>query len=268
MKNVFRAISIATILTFVLAACGTGASGPTPTSAPIVINTPVPQVENTTPTVITSELCANPYWPIKDASRWAYSSTGSPAGMYEFGVKIRDVRADGFTVVSSFKKTLGQQEWMCLPEGMTPLTLVTNNATSILAFRKFEDVRLSNVVGIYLPSSITPGQTWVFEFDFTASEVEEGISQPLSGHIKYEFTAGNNESITVPAGAYDALAIKILTTIDYTITTAAGAVPNNFKSDYTYWFAPNVGWVKASGSGKLGGLEFFETLELTGYAAQ
>ena len=268
MKNAFKAITIAVILTLALTACGGGSASPAPTSGPIVVNTPIPQVDNSAPTVTTSELCANPYWPIKDASRWAYTSTGSPAGEYEFGVKIRDVRVDGFTVAASFKKTPSQQEWICLPEGLAPVSMITNNATSILAFRQFQDVRLSNVVGVYLPVSIVPGQVWSFEFDFTATQVAEGVSTPVSGHIKYDFTANNNENVTVPAGSYDALPIVVVSTIKYTVTDAAGPVENDLTSTYTYWYVANVGWVKGSGSGKLGGLEFFETLELTGYAAQ
>lgn len=267
MKNAFKTIALAVILTLALTACGSGSAAPTPTSGPIVVNTPVPQENNGAPTVTTSELCANPYWPVKDASRWAYLSTGSPAGEYEFGIKIREVRADGFTVAASFKKVPSQQEWMCTPEGLVPLTMVASNATSILAFRQFQDVRMSNIVGVYMPVNIAPGQAWSFEFDFTATQVEEGVSTPVSGHIKYDFTAGNNESITVAAGSYDALPITMVSAIKFTVNGAAGPVENDMKSTYTYWYAVNVGWVKASGSGKLGGLEFFETLELVGYSA-
>lgn len=264
MKNAFKTIALAVILTLALTACGGGSGAPTPTSEPIVVNTPVPQVDNSVPTVITSELCTNLYWPIKDASRWAYISTGSPAGEYEFGVRVREVRTDGFTMASSFKRTPSQQEWMCMPEGLVPLTMVTNNATSILAFRQFQDVRMSNMVGVYLPVNIAPGQAWSFEFDFTANQVEEGVSSPVTGHIKYDFSAGNNENITVTAGSYDTLPITVVSAIKFTVN----GVENSLQSTYTYWYAANVGWVKASGSGKLGGLEFFETLELLGYAAQ
>ena len=269
MKNAFRAISIAVILTLALTACGgAGSEAPTPTVAPIVVNTPVPQPENNVPTVTSSEQCANLYWPIKAGARWAYASTGSPSGPYDFGLKIKEVRADGFTVAASFKKTPSPQEWTCRPEGFVPLSMVANNATSILAFRKFKDVNLSNITGVYLPVTIAPGQSWTYEFDFTATQSEEGTSLPVSGHVKFTFTAGNNESVTVPAGTYDALAISIVTAINFTITTAAGPDTTKMESTYTYWFAPNVGWVKASGSGTLGGQNYFETLELTGYAAQ
>lgn len=269
MKNVFRAITVAVILTLALSACGGGGGeAPAPTSGPIVVNTPVSQPDNAAPTVASSVACNNPYWPINAGARWAYTSTGSPAGAYEFGMLVHEVRADGFTVRASFKKNPSPQEWMCLPEGLVPLNMVANNATSILAFRKFQDSRLSNVVGVYLPASIAPGQTWTFEFDFTATQMEEGVALPVSGHIKYDFTAGNNENVTVPAGSYDALPITVVATIKFSVTTAAGAEENDLTSSYTYWYAPNVGWVKASGSGKLGGLEFFESLELIGYAAQ
>lgn len=264
MKNAFKAIAIAVILTFAITACGGGSAVPTPTSGPIVVNTPVPQEGNSAPALVTSELCTNQYWPIKDESRWAYNSTGSPAGEYEFGLLVRRVQADGFLAGATFKKKLGRQQWMCLPEGLVPLDIVTNNATSILAIRQFQDVKMTNLVGVYLPVTIVPGQAWSFEFDFTATQMEEGTPLPVTGHIKYEFSAGNNENVTVPAGSYDALPIVNKSTITFTVN----GVENSVESNYTYWYAADVGWVKATGSGQLGGLEFFETLELVFYAHQ
>jgi len=42
-------------------------------------------------------------------------------------------------------------------------------------------------------------------------------------------------------------------------------LPVSFSGDYTYWFAPGVGWVKASGMGNVLGSSFSETTELQSY---
>lgn len=267
MKQVIRALSLAIVLTLVLTACGSGDSAPTPTTAPVVVNTPVPWTENGVPTVTTSELCTNLYWPIKDGAGWVYTSTGAPSGTYDFVSKIREVRADGFTIVSSFKKERSPQAWICHPEGLVPFSIVANNATTILGFRSFQNVSLSNINGVYLPVSIVPDQKWKLEFDFTATEENGSEVYPVTGHVKMAFTAGNNENVTIAAGSFDTLPITIRTVILYTVSKPTGPEESGIDTTYTFWFAPNVGWIKASGSGTLGGQQFFETLELIGFSA-
>ncbi len=264
MKKVFQAITVAVILTLALTACG-ASSTPAPTLAPQVINTPVKQPENAVPTVASSELCTNLYWPIKDASRWAYSSTGSAFGPYEFGMKLRDLRADGFTVSASFKKEANRQDWLCTNDGMVPYSMIGNNAINILAIRTLENVSLTNIAGTYLPKNIVPGQVWTLEYLMTGEQEDQGVMYPASGHAKYQFTAGQTETVTVPAGTYEAMPITIRNVILIVIAGANGQEEIGVDSTYTYWFAPNVGWVKASGSGTLGGQEFFETIELIGF---
>jgi hypothetical protein len=80
------------------------------------------------------------------------------------------------------------------------------------------------------------------------------------------FSAIGNESVTVPAGTFDALKVTVNVTLNVDATYEGITLPVSFSGDYTYWFAPNVGWVKASGTGNVLGSSFSDTTELQSYS--
>jgi hypothetical protein len=261
MKNAYQAITLAFVFVAFLTACGTGVT-PTPaavetaTSAPVVL-----------PTAAPSAPCANAYYPVVANTRWAYSSTGSPSGPYEFVERVNEVRPDGFTLTSQFRKIPSSVEWSCRPEGLVPLNMVVDNATSILAFQKLTDVKVTNITGSVIPPDITSGMKWNYAIDVEATQKSQsGVASPVTGHIAAAYTAGNTESITVPAGTYDTIAVSVKMTIDFVVKGPNGDSKINLKSEYTYWYAAGVGWVKATGNGNLGGQQYFETLVLTTFS--
>jgi hypothetical protein len=92
-----------------------------------------------------------------------------------------------------------------------------------------------------------------------------GNSGDASGNDKVHFKALGVESITVPAGTFDAMKIQADTTLNITVNINGLTVPVVFTSSYTYWYAPNVGEVKASGTGSIAAQSFSETIELQSY---
>lgn len=267
MKKAFQAISVAIILALALTACGAGPTA-TPTAGMPLPGNPTVPPENLPPTLASSGLCTNVYYPVNVNATWVYASSGAPSGPYEYGEVISEVRPDGFTVTTAVKQVPYPQAWSCRPEGFAATSMIGNNVAAILAVRRFSDAALTNIVGVTLPAAITPGMTWTYEADFSANESEFGVVSPVTGHIKLTYTAGNNESVTVPAGTFEALAITIVSETKYTSQTPSGPQNLSIHSTYTYWYALNVGWVKANGSGKLGGAEYFETIELINYKIQ
>jgi hypothetical protein len=79
------------------------------------------------------------------------------------------------------------------------------------------------------------------------------------------FSATENESVTVPAGTFDALKVEVDVTLNINATYEGITLPVSFSGDYTYWFAPGVGWVKASGTGSVLGSSFSDITELQSY---
>lgn len=262
MKNVFRVTASAILLITLLTACGPKV---TPTAAPVAPGeTPAVAL----PTAQPGDPCANEYFPVKNNATFTYSSTGSPSGPYTFTDTITNVRADGYTLSAQLKKQPFTQEWSCTPSGLVALQLGAKDATSILAFEKFTDLKASNVSGVVLPPSITPGAEWAYALDIAGLEKVQAGETPatMTGRVSVTYLAGNKETVTVPAGTFEAIAIEVSTVIDFNVVTPSNTVKLSVDSTYIVWYAPGVGWVKASGNGKLGGQEYVETIVLESYS--
>lgn len=261
MKNGFTKIASAILLVTTLTACGLGVETPTavpvdPGAEPVVV----------LPTAQPSDPCANEYMPVKNNATYTYSSAGSPSGPYTFTRTITNVRADGFTLNSNIKNQELAQEWFCKPEGLVPGQLGATDATSMLAFEKFTDLKASNVSGAFLPPAITPGMEWTHAMDIQGIEkTKDGAPASMTGRVAITYTAGNKESVTVPAGTFEAIAIEVSTVIDFDVTTQSNVITLTIDSTYTVWYAPGVGWVKSNGYGKLGGQDYVETIVLESY---
>lgn len=260
MKTRFQNTAGILLLVFSLTACSLGATpapAPVETGAAPVIPLPTAQPSNP---------CANEYFPVKEGATYAYSSSGSPSGPYSFTRTISNVRADGFTLKTQFKKMEVVQEWSCTPQGLTASQMSATDATSILAFEKFTNLTASNVSGVILPPVITPGAEWTYALDIHGVEAKEVNPAEMSGRVAITYTAGNKEKVSVPAGEFEAVAIEVSTVIDFTVTAGGNVIAQlTLDSTYTLWYAPGVGWVKSNGYGKFGGQEYFETIVLDSY---
>ncbi len=263
MKNAIRTITLAVALALGLAACGLG--GGTPTPPPAATN-PGAGPTVVLPTAIPSDPCVNAYYPVKLNATWFYNSSGSPSGPYQLLDTITEVRPDGFTLTSQFRDKPTIQPWACRSEGLAATQMAINNATSVLAFEKFNSLAATNVSGVNIPVTIAPGMEWSYAFDVSGVENKpDGSGGAMTGRVASTYSAGNKESVTVPAGTFEAIPIEVNTVIDFTVATQSGTVKLSINSTYTYWFAAGVGWVKATGSGRLGGQEYFETILLNSY---
>jgi hypothetical protein len=71
--------------------------------------------------------------------------------------------------------------------------------------------------------------------------------------------------VTVPAGTFEALKVEVDVTLNIDASYEGITLPVSFTGKYTYWFAPNVGWVKSTGTGNVLGSSFTDTTELQSY---
>src|SRR5687768_7275902 len=240
----------------------------TPTIEPTTIQTdgaPTTTVAGTDMPAPAAGLCANPYYPVREGSTWTYKSTGGPAGEYGFTDTITSVREDGFTLTTQFGDLTRSQEWACQPEGLVALQLGGAPA----AMLNSQDVQLTldvkDTSGITFPSQINSGDQWQHNADFEGNMSVMNQEGTATGNAQMSFTAVGNESVTVPAGTFDAMRLDVDTNLNFDVTYQGLSIPVTFSGKYTYWFAPDVGWVKASGAGTVAGTSFSETTELQSY---
>ena len=259
-KNIHTLISVLLVTVF-LAACSTPQVPPTNTQS---IET-VPVTETTATPAAGQSLCTNVYYPVRQDAMWTYKSTGGPAGEYSFTDTITSVRADGFTLSTQIGDLTRTQEWTCTAEGLTALQLGGAPAAMLNSQNIQLDLDISNVTGVTFPSQINPGDQWQQNMDVSGNVTAFNEEAEASGSVQMSFNALDNESVSVPAGTFDALKVKVGVNLSVNATYEGITLPVSFTGDYIYWFAPNVGWVKASGTGNVLGSSFTDTTELQSY---
>jgi hypothetical protein len=259
-------------LILILSACSyptpTLIPSPTNAAAPLTTETPVnTESPITSPTLaVSSGQCANAYYPVRENATWTYSSTGGPAGGYGFTDTITSVREDGFTLSSQFGSLTRSQEWACQPEGLVALQLGGTSAAILNEDNMQAALEVDHVNGVTFPSTINPGDTWQHALEFTGRITVAGQDIDAKGDAQSSFQAVGYESVTVPAGTFDALKIHVDTTININGSFNGISFPVKVSTPYDYWFVQDVGWVKASGTGNIGGESFSETIELQSYS--
>lgn len=275
-KNIYRMVSALLIILFI------GACSPPPV-APTLQQPPMTETQaaQASPTAIGTEvlltaegtsmpfpdagLCANTYYPIRQGATWTYRSTGGPAGEYSFTDTITAVGQDSFTLTTQIGGLTNLQDWNCTPEGLLAHQL--GGAPAAMLNSQGIQLRLNatNASGVVFPSQINPGDTWQHTLDVAGNVTVTNEEAEATGTAQMNFSALGNESVTVPAGTFDALKIQVDTTLNVDASYEGITLPVAFRGAHTYWFAPGVGWVKSTGTGNFLAASFSETTELQSY---
>jgi len=258
-KTIRKFLSL--LLVFLLiTACssnGGGTGGPSGTDEPISPDSGLP--------VVGEGLCANAYFPVRQGATWTYKSTGGAAGDYEFTDTVSAVRDGGFTLTSTFSDLTRTQEWECKEEGLVALQLGGPTVATLSS----EDIDLQldvkNVSGVTFPSEINAGDQWQHALDFEGTMAIAGETAEADGNVQTNFTALGEESVTVPAGTFNAMKVQMDTALNITVRVQGLAVPVTFSGSFNYWLVQGAGWVKASGTGTVANTSFTETIELQSY---
>jgi hypothetical protein len=229
----------------------------------------VEEIEPSEPTLqvtaVSSGICENIYYPVREGSMWFYKSTGGSFGEYEFSDTITSLRADGYTLTSEYDELTRTQEWACKPEGLVALQPGGGPAGTVNTSGVQLDIKTQNASGVTYPKDMTPGSTWQHTLDYSGTMDIAGETVEATGNATSSFTAVGIENITVPAGTFDAIKIQVETTINITSTFQGATVPVIVSGSSTSWFAEGVGWIKSVSTSDFGGTLGTETIELQAY---
>lgn len=255
-------VTMTLLLTFVFVACAPAvpATPVSPTVEPTATETAQPQPEEE------QVLCFNPLYPVKTGATWTYSSTGGLSGNFSFTDTITEVRDDGFTLESQFNGATLTQQWNCTPEGLASLTFGSGAAGGISTSGVQMDLTTTNVQGVIVPKTINVGDQWPYSLDFTGNMEYNDTTVDTEGTATFTFNAVGEESVTVPAGTFDAMKLHVDLELNMNVTYSGFKAPVVFTIPSDIWYVPDVGWVKASSSGDLFGLAYNENIELQYYS--
>jgi hypothetical protein len=159
---------------------------------------------------------------------WTVTSAGGGAATMDF----------------SFEGATFTAHWSCAEGGLASYDFGSFSTSDLGGLGTLEVVGTS---GSWLPSveALEGGGSWSHEFTTSAAFSAEGFSVDITAETIENFTAGGVETVSVPAGTFDAIRVDGTTT-----TTVSGgpiAIPT-VSSTQTFWFAPGVGIVRFTSS--------------------
>lgn len=232
--------------------------GPSPTTAPT--NTVPPPTATLAPTTAASSPitvaaastggnCDNVYYPVHQGATWVYKTTLSSTAPITTTESDSNVTSTSFVRTITSNKGAIQLHWTCTASGLTQGELNPGNAS--LSFH----LKVLKASGITLPPADqwTAGKTWKATYQVTMQ------SSPVAGAAAAVVTGGGTmtmtdkilgkESVTVPAGTYDAWKVSSTLVENLSMKMNGRAVPVKTQIAGTNWYARNVGEVKSIISG-------------------
>jgi hypothetical protein len=244
-----------------LTACGADKKNNTGVVLPIL------QTSQPNMTTGSSELCSNALYPTMQGATWVYASTGGPSGSFNYTNSITAARADGFTLTSQFTDTARTQEWTCQPDGLKALQLGGGSAAGVSIQAMTANLTTSEVTGISLPKDISSGMEWQYSLALQGTVAMPGDQQSQSsGTYSVSMKELGRETVTVPAGTFEAIKIQSNSMVDIISDFAGIEVPVKFNGITITWYAPGVGYVKSVENGDFGGTAFSATTELQSFS--
>ena len=176
--------------------------------------------------------------------------------------------ADMFThsIVSASEKEFTDQDafgsgttrtgqWSCEGGNLISLTPGGGSAAVAAAGVVFTFTVTENT-GVTFPANVDVGSAWAQDISFEGAQDIGGTQIASKNRAVTSCTATGRESVTVPAGTFDALKVECSNTITITLE---GMAPIVIEGPSTAWYAEGVGMVKNIGTG--GGVEAI--IELT-----
>jgi hypothetical protein len=263
---------ILVLLALALSACAPGESTPEPIIEveTLVGGESVPEVgDGGSPvgSVVSTHLCNHPYFPALDGANWRYSGVESAAGPYSFTDTVINVRADGFTLSGEFDGLVRTQEWSCSEAGVSVLDYGGMNSARVTTSGMDFQLQTTEMSGVTLPADLAPGSSWSQSFTVAGEMVMEGAATStatgtaVSHNVAIEF-----ETVTVPAGTFEALRIERTIEIDLLIHVGGASLPTTVSSTESTWFARGVGWIKSSFTGMILDQPIDESIVLDAYS--
>lgn len=207
--------------------------------------------------------CANKYYPVVSGASWTYTGNNPVTGQFSFKRSITSKSANGFEDEDVWDGgTTRTGTWTCENGNLTALNqggAATVSVPTSVSSPTFEAESV-NSVGISIPAEIELDNSWNQAIHLTGKMTMAGgnMVMDVDNETTITCTPTSIESVTVPAGTFDAIKIVCPSTMTITIEKNTSST---FKSTSTIWYASGVGLVKIADVSEIGNV----VIELTGY---
>ncbi|MBI5825730.1 MAG: hypothetical protein HZB18_17010 [Chloroflexi bacterium] len=210
--------------------------------------------------------CGNPLFPVRQGASWAYINSGGPNGDFAFSDTISEVHADGFTLTTQFTGLTRTQEWSCESDGLKALELGGGAIASISAQGMAAEFTTTAISGVSLPGQIVSGMQWQYNLTMQGTiPMPTGEQVQSNGAYSATMQEMGTETITVPAGTFEAVKFQSTSTVDILVPFGDLQVPMKYTGASLIWYAPGVGYIKSVENWDFGGTPYTSTTELQSY---
>jgi hypothetical protein len=187
---------------------------------------------------VASTACDHPYLPVLPGASWTFSGDG-----YTYNMRVESVSGDMQSaradVVSSFPEGSVTLEWTCAAGGVSFTQMGAFSVSDTVGVGKFEIIDQSG--NTLLPTNeFVPGASWSSEHTMAYSIGIAELDSAFTSHTSENHSAGAPQTITTPAGTFEAIPV----TSDGTVTTSGqfGIGSNSYTS--VVYYSEGVGIVR------------------------
>lgn len=235
----------------------TAAPTEAPTEAPTATPEPTLTPEPTQAATAASGPCSNDFFPVVEGASWTYNTTGAGASTYTRA--IAEVRDDGFTMTNTTDSspTPLHIDYLCGKDGISSATL-GNLPGAAGSF----SLSVTNFSGTNFPPADQwkTGATWSASYTVEGGGTIQDIQADATGQVTQDYEIVGQESITVPAGTFNAYQVNSTLSQQLTLAMNGITVPVEVTISSTDWYAKGIGQIKSMTLG-----DFASTSELASY---
>ena len=229
----------------------------TPTEEPTA--TPEPPTATPEPAAAVAGPCYNDFFPVVEGASWTYNTTGVGAAPSSYTQSIAEAGEDGFTLTHTIdgNETVLSIDYACGEDGLSSATL-----GGLPGAAGGFSMQVTSFTGTNFP----PSDQWKVGATWAASSTVEGggtiqdIEAVATGTVDQTYDIVALESVTVPAGDFDAYKVNLTLTEKLALSMNGTEVPVEFTTNSTQWYAEGVGLIKSVTEG-----DFASTTELASY---
>lgn len=231
-----------------------------PTEAPPTV-APTEAAAEPTPTLATAGSsdallagdCSNPFYPVVEGRTLRYTNNIPGFGVTEHTLTHSAVTDTSFTATTDLGEgNVLTQTWTCSGEGLLQ--------PEFSQLPTGEDVTLTiefvESSGLTIPAAdqFEAGSSWTTRYVANATLSDSGAGEMLMEQTtELTHTVIGPESITVPAGTFDAIRVETTGTVSSATTVGDVSVPAmEFTMSFVSWYAEGVGLVRQEWTDLLG----------------
>lgn len=135
--------------------------------------------------------------------------------------------------------------WICTSDGIISYDF---GNISIAAMGEVVSMDVTDTSGVFLPAArlLAPGYSWSENYTLVMNIALEGVSIDTSTSSAGTWTAVGMETVSVPAGTFEAMRIEGTQNVSMSGFMGMGGVDSAIRS--TFWFAEGVGIVRYTSS--------------------